>query len=167
MDKGTTIMGIVIVLICALPIILSTVNNSKRKKRILQGLYDFAAINNCKISKYAMINNLTIGIDEPSLMIFFIKKTNENDILQQINLSEIQKCKVINSARSVKSKDNSLNVIEKIELAFAFKDKNKKEILLEFYNHINDGSTFTGDVNLVEQWCEIINNKISTISKQI
>ena len=167
MDKGTTIMGIGIALICALPIILSTVNNSKRKKRILQGLYDFAAKSNCKISQHGMSNNLTIGIDEPSLMIFFIKKTKDNEVLQQINLSEIQKCRVINSTRTLKSKDNNLNVIEKIELAFAFNNKNKKEILLEFYNHINDGSTFTGDVNLVEQWCEIINNKISTISKQI
>ena len=167
MDFGTTIIGIVIALICALPIILSTLNNSRRKKRILQKLYDFAAKDNYKISQHGTCNNLTLGIDDSAHMIFFIKKTKENEVFQQINLAEIQLCRVINSTRNVKHKDSTLFVVEKLELAFAYQDKNKKEFLFEFYNCIDDGQAYTGEVQFIEKWCKIINGKISTISKQI
>lgn len=167
MDIGTTIIGIVIALICALPIILSIVNSSRRKKIILQKLFDFALKNNCKISQHGTCNNLTVGIDDTENMIFFTKKTKDNEVFQQINLAEIQLCRVINSTRNVKHKETSLLVVEKLELAFAYQDKNKKEFLIEFYNCVDDGQAFTGEVQFIEKWCKIINDKISTISKQL
>jgi len=166
MDSGTTIMGIVILFICVTPIILSTVHNSRKKKKILQGLFDFAEKNNCKISQNGMSNSLTIGIDDTANMVFFRNETKDNEILQQINLSEVQQCRVVNSTRTVKNKNSNYSVVEKLELAFTNQDKNKKEIVLEFYNQFNDGLTVDGEVQFVEKWCNIINNKISSISKQ-
>ena len=113
-----------------------------------------------------MSNSLTIGIDDTANMVFFRNETKDNEILQQINLSEVQQCRVVNSTRTVKNKNSNYSVVEKLELAFTNQDKNKKEIVLEFYNQFNDGLTVDGEVQFVEKWCNIINNKISFISKQ-
>lgn len=167
MDIGTTVIGIVIALLCALPILLSTLNNSRRKKKILQKLFNFAAQSNGKISQHGTCNNLSLGIDDTVHMIFFSKRTKDIEVFRQINLTEIKLCRVINSTRNVKHKDSNLYVVEKLELAFAYQDKNKKEFLIEFYNCVDDGQAFTGEVQFIEKWCKIINDKISTISKQL
>lgn len=163
MDLSTTIMGIVILLICALPIILSAINRSRKKKKTLQVLFDFATKNNCKLNQYELSNNLTIGIDIAAQMVFFAKQSKDNVILQQINLSQIQKCRLVNSSRSVKNKESNFSVVEKIELVFTYQDKNKKDGIWEFYNHLTDGPTFSGEMLFIEKWCKFINDKISAI----
>ncbi|MCC6754323.1 MAG: hypothetical protein IT266_10120 [Saprospiraceae bacterium] len=163
MDLGTTITGIIILLICIIPFVIMYLNNQKREKKLLQELSTFAERNNCKISQHELWNNNSlIGIDETANMIFFIKKLKGNEIMQQINLTEIQKCRVINSGRTVSNKNGSHKVVDKLDLAFTFHDKNKEEIIVEFYNADYDSLTLSGELQLVEKWCKIINDRISS-----
>lgn len=157
MDLGITVIGIVIVFICALPIILSVVNNRKKRKKIEQSLFKFATQNNCQISNYGTNNNVTIGVDESNQMLFFIKKLKDKENLQHINLSEVKKCRIVNTTKKVKNVDSNFNVVEKIELGFTFIDHKKEETLLNFYSHSNDGTMFTGDLRFLEKWCKLIN----------
>jgi len=50
-------------------------------------------------------------------------------------------------------------------LVFSFQDKGKNEVVLEFYNAEYDSSTLTGELQLVEKWCKIFNEKISEMTK--
>jgi len=70
MELGTTIVGIVIILICIIPFALMSINNKKKEKKLLRGLSAFAERNSFKISRYELWNNSTIGIDDTSLTIF-------------------------------------------------------------------------------------------------
>lgn len=166
MDLGTTIVGIVIILICIIPFALMSINNRKKEKKLLQGLTEIAESNNCKISRYELWNSSTIGIDDTSLMIFYTRKSKDIETSQQINLAETQKCKLVNSSRTVSNKEGNFKVVEKLELAFSFQDKSKSEVALEFYNADHDSLTLMGELQLVEKWCKIFNDKISEMTKQ-
>ncbi len=165
MELGTTIVGIVIILICIIPFALMSINNKKKEKKLLRGLSAFAERNSFKISRYELWNNSTIGIDDTSLTIFYTRKSRDIETSQQINLAEIQKCRVINSSRTWSNKDGNFKVIDKLELVFSFQDKGKNEVVLEFYNAEYDSSTLTGELQLVEKWCKIFNEKISEMTK--
>lgn len=166
MDLGTSIVGLVIILICIIPFVIMSINNRKKEKTMLQGLFTFAERNNCKISQHELWNNSLIGIDETANVIFFTKKLKDNEISQQINLTEIQKCRVVNSSKTVNNKDDNFKVVDKLELAFIFNDKNKAEIIIEFYNADYDSLTLSGELLLVEKWCKIIRDRISATSRQ-
>jgi hypothetical protein len=166
MDLGTTIVGIVIILICIIPFALMSINSRKKEKKLLQGLTEIAERNNCKLSRYELWNNSTIGIDDTSLMIFYTRKSKDIETSQQINLAETQKCRVINLSRTVRNKEGNFKVVEKLELAFSFQDINRGDVVLEFYNADYDSLTLTGELQLVEKWCKLFNDKISELSKQ-
>ena len=161
MDIGTSIIGIILILTCIIPFVIMNINSRKREKKLLHELFTFAERNNCKISQHELWNNSLIGIDETANVIFFTKKLKDNEISQQINLTEIQKCRVVNSSRTVNNKDGNFKVVDKLELAFTFHDKNKVEIIIAFYNADYDSLTLSGELLLAEKWCKIINDKIS------
>jgi hypothetical protein len=44
-------------------------------------------------------------------------------------------------------------------------DKNKPDTKVEFYNADYDRLTLTGEVQLSEKWCKILNDKIAELAK--
>lgn len=163
MDLGATIVGIVIVGVCIIPFVLINRNSRKKKERLLTGLFGYAEKNNDKISRFDVWSNSTIGIDDTSRRIFFTGKVNETEIFQLIPLDEIQKCRLINSSRTVNHKDGNYKVIDKLELAFTYWEKGKPETVLEFYNRETDSLTLTGELQLTEKWNAIANESISAM----
>lgn len=166
MDLGTTIVGVIFILICIIPFALISINGRKKEKMFLQKLLDLASVNNFKISRYELWNNSIIGIDDNAFMVLFIKKSNNVETSQQINLAEIQRCRVINSSRIVSNKEGSFKVTEKLELAFSFQEKSKDEVALEFYNANQTNGTLMGELLLVEKWSKIFNDKLSEIKNK-
>ena len=61
---------------------------------------------------------------------------------------------------------SSDTVVEKLGIGFLYHDKNKNEVVLEFYNADYDSLTLTGELQLAEKWCNLFNEKISEIAKQ-
>lgn len=163
MDLGAAIVGIVIIGICVIPFVFISANSRKRKERLLQGLFGYAEKNNSKISQYDLWNTSTIGMDDTALRIFFTRKVKDTETRQMIHLAEVQKCRVINSGRSVNTASGTNKVIEKLELAFTFRDKSKPETVLEFYNTDSDSLTLTGELQLTEKWNKIVNDCLSAI----
>ena len=160
MDFGT-IFGLIFLIICVLAVVLVNSNKKKKGKRFSQTLFDMVEKNNCKISEYDLWNNTLIGIDKDSHYLFFIRKTDSNVITNEIDLSEIQKCRVVNSARIVNNKKSSSNVIDKLELSFSYRDPKKNETTMEFYNTNRDSLTVYRELQLIEKWSEIINTDIA------
>ena len=90
MDLGTTIIGIIIVIICIFPFILMGFNNSQKRKKALQHLSDTAKINNCTIEKSEFWHLTSIGIDQSNKMLFFTRKTDGAATCDTIDLSKMQ-----------------------------------------------------------------------------
>lgn len=165
MDFGT-IFGLIFVVICILAVVLVNSNKKKKKNQFIQTLFDFAEKSNCRISEHDLWNNTLIGIDKDSHKLFFIRKIADNAVSNEIDLSGIQKCRVINSSRIVTNGDNNQNVIDKLELAMTSRDVKIADTILEFYNTNRDNLFLNGELPLTEKWAEIVNSNIAGITQR-
>ena len=153
-------MASIIAISVILYMVVSMRSKNKAKKK-LQVLNDFASKHNCTITKNEIHSNISIGMDEKTNSLFFIKSNNDIDVLKHVNLSEIRNCKVVNTGRTVQYNNSNTTVIEKLNLCFYPFNKNKEQIQLEFYNVELDGSILNGELQLAEKWSDILNNKLS------
>lgn len=164
MDSGATIVGIIVLLICVTPFVLLSRNSRKRKQEVLDRLVRLADQKNCKISRYDIWNNSAVGIDDTARWVFFTRKVNGAQTEYRINLAEVQKCRMLNSHRTVSRADGNQKMIDRLELAFTYRDKNKGETVLEFYNRDFDSPTLSGELQLTEKWGKIFSDTLSAIS---
>jgi hypothetical protein len=109
-------------------------------------------------------NNSVIGIDHTMNVLFAIRNTNNNSVCVQANLPEVQKCSVINTRKTNRNKEDSFREIEKLELLFTYTDKNKPVTVFDFYNGGYDTSSLNGELQLIERWCKIANDKFMLLS---
>lgn len=165
MKTGTLIIGIVVILLITIPLTLLNIKKNKKKKEFIQKFHDFAKKNNCDISEFDHWGTTLIGIDKVAGKLFYHKKQPDIMIEKTISLNEIQKCRAINTNRTVKTQNQSNTVTDKLELAFTYYDKNKSDEIIEFYNNSFDGLALTDELLMVEKWEKIINTFISDKAK--
>jgi len=156
MDLGTTITGLIILIIGILPFLIMAISKSNRKKKLLQSLNELAQQQNTTIAEYDIWSNSIIGISANKHFIFAIRHVNNEVKTYQVNLLETINCRVINEGRSV----SSFIVTDKIEIAFTAKEKQKAEIIIELYNNEYDCLTISHELQLAEKWCKIAKDKI-------
>lgn len=166
MGTGTIIFVLVVLIGIVLPIVLLNSKKKNKEKQFIKTLFDLAEKNNCKISEHNLWNNTLIGIDKETRKLFFIRKTDNNLTTNEIDLSEIQKCRIVKSNRIVNNKDSENNVVDKLELSFAFRDTKKSETILEFYNTNRDNLTVYRELQLIEKWSELVNATIAVINQK-
>lgn len=162
LNSITMITVLVLLVFCILPVVII---NQKRKKKAgesLQLLKTFAEENQCKITEHELFNQIIIGIDKDAHQLFFIRTTEEKKFQQKIYLSEVKKCRMEETGRTV----DSGHVIEKIDLAFAPVASNQKEIILNIYNADYDNLTLSGEIQFAEKWVQLINDHLKTINKK-
>lgn len=158
MDSGTIIFIAIIVLGCVIPIVLINSSKKKKEKLFLQALFNLAEKSNCKISAHDLWKGTGIGIDKEARKLFFIRKAANDEEAKEIDLSEIQKCRVVNTNRTVKYNESTQTVVDRLELAFSNKDKNIPEVIFEFYNSKYDNPTLHTELQLAGKWLEIVNS---------
>ena len=102
MNTSTMItLAIIIAIIIVLYMVISTNRKNKEKKK-LQMLTDLASKQNCNITKYELYSKISLGLDEKNNFLFYLKTTGENAETRHINLTEVKKCKVVNTSRTVR-----------------------------------------------------------------
>jgi len=155
--NAITIISIAIAIaVCILLIVLIKTIKRKKTQKKFQTLSDFAAKHDCKITKHEFFNGISIGLDETSNYLFFIKHNYDKKTEQQIDLLKIQNCRVNNISRMV----NGVVVIDKLELCFSPLAKDAPQLIMEFYNSDYDSLTLAGELQLIEKWAEIVKNKL-------
>ena len=161
-----TIFGLVILIIIVLAVVIVNSNKKNKKKQFMQTLSDLAEKSNCKISEHDLWNNTLIGIDTAAHKLFFIRKTADIAISNEIDLLGIQKCRVINSSRVISNNETNHTVIDKLELALTSPDAKIADTMLEFYNTNRDNLFLNGELQLAEKWAVIVNENIAGIKQR-
>ena len=152
---GYTILGgIVVILFCCLPLIF---NKSNKIKTVLHGL---AQSVDCNIADISVEKHYAIGIDYKYQKLFFTRKTSDQFIPFIINLSEIQKCKIV----KVNSHKEDMS-IEKRQLVLTPIDLDKQEINLVFFDLDQESVTLNSQQVNAEKWQRIIEGVISQKNK--
>jgi hypothetical protein len=164
MDVGTSLTGLIFLLFCVIIFVILSRSNRKREKQLLHLLKGLAAQNNCKIMQHDTWNNAAIGIDNTTNRLFAIRHTGNNTIPFQVDLYESQQCRVINTRNTGSNKEGNFGDIEKIELAFTYREKNKPETIFDFYNTASNTASLNGELQLAEKWCKITNDRFALLS---
>jgi hypothetical protein len=164
MDFGLIIITIIILALCIVPFIIMSRNSKKKEKQLQQSLFDLAGKFNYTISQFDLWNNAAIGSDEGMNMIFFTKKNKIMEAHEHILLDDVQRCRIINSNRSVSKQGGNANVIDKLELAFTYHDRTKPETILNIFDVDGDSLTVTKELYMAEKWNRLINEKINALA---
>lgn len=165
MDSNTIVIGGIIVLFGIILYILNSRSKKKKEAQFLQPLSRLAEKDNCKISQYDIWNDSVIGIDETQNTVFAIRKKKEKETSIVVNLAEIFRCRVIEVSRTSGPKEGNAIAFDRIDLAFINKDKSKADVVVEFFDANTDRLTLTGELQLAEKWCVLVNNKLASLGK--
>ncbi len=161
MDVTTTIIGLSILVSCVLIFIVLGISIRKKEKNLLSALKAFAGQNNYVISQYDIWNHSAIAIDQINNVVFAVSLMNNKSTSFQVNLSEILLCRVL-TARSTQSRDDSqFREIEKLDLAFSFRDKKKPDAIFTFYHYQDQLHPLSGELQLVEKWCRLVSERLA------
>lgn len=160
MNLGTAITGAIFIAIFILPFIFMLNGRKKKEKLILQSISAIATKLDCKISQHELCEEFAIGLDEAANHLFFLKKTNEKEVAQHVNLTEIKSCKVIKTEHTINKADN-YKFIDNLDLHFSFLDKNIPDISLTFYN-AEENMELSGEVQVIEKWAKIVNERLKS-----
>lgn len=167
MKTGTLIIGLVVILLITIPLTLLNIKKNKKKKEFIRKLYDFAKKNNCEISEFDHWGTTLIGIDKTEGKLFYIKNRTDTMVEKMIFLNELQKCRIVNTSRTVKIQNQSNIVTDKLELIFTYYDKNKSDDIIGFYDNAFDGLALTDELLMIDKWEKTINTFVSDKAKNL
>lgn len=159
MDTGTAITVAIIIAICILPFLLLIRNRKMKEKQLLSYISRIAQQHHNKITLHEFCSDFVIGLDEIAGQVFFLKNHDDDVTSQQINLTDIDNCKVIRTLRAKNRRDHNYQEIDRLELSFTPITKNQPDVFLEIYNS-NTSMQLGVELHLIEKWSKIVNNKI-------
>lgn len=157
MFLGTTITGVLLASACALPIVISNRNRSKRIKRFFDQLNNFAAQHNGQIDQYDVWNATAIGVDKVKMKVFFVQVNSDAQIEREVDIKKVLQCRVEKKSRTISNNNDSIKVIERLDLYFVFTDKSTPDLSLPFYNNKRDNLSIDREFELVNKWAAVVN----------
>ena len=160
MELGTIIITLVVIIACIVPFALISRSNRNKRQLELQKLSALAAEYDSEIVQHDTWYNAIIGADEGFQRIFFLKKTGETVLKQQIPLSEVKECQIINTNRTLNDANGERKITDKLELVFRFKDKQKADCVLVFYDSNTDSLSLAGELQLANKWAGVASKGI-------
>jgi hypothetical protein len=160
MDSGTLIITIVFLVIVIFPFAVTGYSRKKKKKNLFCKLTEMAQTDNSSITQHEFCGDFVIGLDETANQLFFFKKRETTEIAVKINLKDFRKCSKFCSKREIGSKKEHYDVIDKLELCFYPKDRTIPNVLIEIYNDEHDSLTLSGELQLIEKWEKMLNDRM-------
>lgn len=162
MEKASTILGLSLVVLTALPFIIYSVYKKMDKIKFLKDFTDMAEKANLKLSKKELLHKYyAIGIDRDSKKLFYLNKQNGHQEGTLIDLSEVEKCRLVTVDKHIKSQNNNNDKTNRLELVLTFSNSRKSEKVIELYKN-PEFMPSTDDIALVESWLGVINSNLET-----
>jgi hypothetical protein len=163
MDLGTLIIGVVLIVMAFLPIVVVSFHRKNKEKAMLQSLTQVANQQQSILSKHEYFGDFIIGIDEQKHVIFYVKKAKEKLIEAIVNLSDMKDCSVLNVSKTIKSKDGNYTIVDRLDLSFTPKEKNKAGVQFAFY-HSDSNNQINEELKSAENWSRIVKDQLKSMA---
>ncbi len=157
MDITTIIIGIIIILCAALPIILTNYFRKRREKLALQGIQNLAEKSGEELENYEIGMVFSIGMDKSHRNLYF-SRLGESAL--QVQLSKIKNSTTINKSHDIKTAEGNHSVIDLIGIQINMKDEAQTPAILEFFNAEKDSISVDNESHIAEQWSRLINKQV-------
>ncbi len=160
MDKESTIIGLGLVILTALPFIIYNLLKKIKKKKFLKEFIDMSVKAKLTLSHKELWNkSYAIGIDANTKKLLYLNKQDAGEGGTLIDLSEIEQCRMVTTDRYLKSQDTNNNQTNRIDLVLTHINSNKVEKILEFYKNAEFLPT-ADDFAQVDYWLNMINSNL-------
>lgn len=155
MDFTTLLIGLVVIAVCAVPVVLLSNTNKKQGIKLFKRMQKEVSKMHCQLTLHDVCGDFMLGMDEPIRKVFFLKELKYDMIFQVLDLNDMSQCKVILVDRSIGKKSSETRVTERIELQFTPKDKGKSVVSLLLYE-ANDNPVIGDELLIANKWAERI-----------
>jgi hypothetical protein len=156
---GTTLVGLIVIIICSVPFVIMQYKSSKKESDMLKLLNDIAKQHNCKISQHEFCGDFVFGLDEIRNCIFFYKQNEEKAISKYVDLFQVRNCLVLKKTKTDKNNIGNLSIVERIELSFLPTNKDQLEVRFELFDK-ETNMQLSGELQFVEKWTKLINERL-------
>lgn len=153
MDSETTIIGIILLLICIVPFLLINKKKATKRRNKVKILTDSVQKMNGTIYKNEFWNHYGIGLDKTNKMLYFSTQADDGNSYEVISLKSITACSII------KKEDNS-KTITAVGLQLDYSDKSKPNVYLSFYER-DRNLALLNELELIQRWSTIIKEQLS------
>jgi hypothetical protein len=152
MDTSVTIIGLVLTLIIAIPLIYSMRSSSINKAKIKAIKNKFSQNNRFNFELTETQNKKVLALDEKNKGFLLIDFNAKEEVVSFVDLNTVQSCKLVPTT------ENNSDTIVKIEFEFQYKEAKKIESI-SFYKIENDqiGQVcLYEDHQLAKKWTKMI-----------
>jgi hypothetical protein len=157
MDLASALIGLIAFALFIVPIVIINRGQKKRKEHMVQSLHKIALEHNSQIADHEVCGDFAIGVDPANKMVFFFKKTRDQETAQFLDLKTIEKSTVMNASRAF----NNQKLVDRLELRFLPMTKDKTPVDFLFYDaEVN--MQMNGQLLSAEQWSKRINELIKS-----
>jgi hypothetical protein len=165
MDKASAIIGLGIVVMTALPFIIYNIYKNMRKRKFLKDFMDLSVKAKLTFFQHEIWKNCyAIGIDSDSKKLLYYNKKEDKADGTLIDLSTVQKCRMVATDRHVKSQNSINDHTNRLELILTYTNSSMPEKVIEFYKN-PEFMPSTDDFAHVENWLSIINSNLKNGQK--
>jgi type VI protein secretion system component Hcp len=160
MDSATIIIAVISIVICSLPFVIGRNNRKKREGALLSEIKTLSFNKAIQLSKYELLSNFIIGLDEKANVLCFLRKKETGNHFMEVDLTKYIKVEVQQSNHQEGENNNTRSVIDDIVLKFHPKSSTDKITLIELYNR-TETQNLSGEFQLAQEWTQFLNNRIN------
>jgi len=164
MQAGSTIVGLIIIALCIVPFVLIALNKRRKENHLIESLNKLAAEAGLKISQYELWNENIIGLDESEAVVLALITTKSTTETHTIHLNQMSKCRQANISRTANTANSSTVIIDQLALVFTPKQKHQEEVSIQFYNTEYNSTVLTGELQVIEKWHRLLNERLEAIA---
>ena len=155
MNIEITIIGAILVALCAMPFVYFDMSRKNKEKKVVQALKDFASQHQSTITSHEVSGELIIGLDDTTKTLFMSKHFEGQVTNKVLQLSDVTGCAV---EKHYKSYGNQ-QVIDQLGIRFITKKRNASEVYWELFNS-NETYQLSGELQLAEAWVGKIKSQL-------
>lgn len=153
MNTETTIIGAILVALCAMPFFYFGFGRKIKEKKTLQALKDFANQHQSTITSYEVSGELIIGLDDTTKTLFMSKHFEGQVTNKVLQLVDVTGCSVEKQYKNY----GKQQVVERLGIRFITKKGN--DVYWELFNS-NETYQLNGELQLADGWVDKIKSQL-------
>ncbi len=156
MDLTTTLVAVVIVLLCILPIFLMNQSRRNRERRGKSILQEMAKKENETLADSYFAQRFLIGISESKQWLFFARLVEKGNYERSAyHLTDYARCVAEHDEHQEGPKSDRSTIIDQVRLTLIPK-QGKEAVKLVFFDNNMDQQTHSDELRIAEEWQRIV-----------
>ncbi|MBU3660598.1 MAG: hypothetical protein FGM14_12035 [Flavobacteriales bacterium] len=161
MDLESILIGVILIVICIIPVVLLRNNSTKKRTNLIKAVKKLAEQQNCELGQFEVCGDLIIAFDQRKKHVFFHRTIQSLVEEKSIDLESIQSCKFINTITTLMNNfGESKTEIDKLELCFKPKNNESEIISLEFFNSKVNFQIYD-ELLVIQKWSKLIEEQLA------